>query len=193
MKNFLKPIAQIVAEIKPEGEMSIGSKRFKYKYTKIYIHGVGKIYNVTYHEDSVDFYYWEFTMELNDGIRINCITNRKNKMDEDYLYFEKGEWIEFFGCVNTFERGLFCRYNVSNILLDDAKLSDEKIAFSDVIMWDAKIYQGIATTRHEEGWIERQIACISELLEEVPEKKWIYGHLIKKGKDVVLQLDKVIQ
>ena len=65
-------------------------------------------------------------------------------------------------------------------------------------MWNIKIskncYPENIFTVNEEGIKEEQIAYISELeTQENTENKWVYGHLIKKGKEVILQLDKVME
>jgi len=183
MIDMLKPARDIITEL----------NRLESKWTKTLIHGIGKIQNVT-----CDRFHWRFCMKLNDGISINCsIINKED--GKNYIYFEEGDIIEFFGTVNTHWQGIFSRYNVSDICLYNAKLSCEERYYSDVFMWNIKTYKGdiaekIAITRNEKGIIDSQIACISELEEtESTENKWTYGHLIKKWKDVILQLDKVIE
>lgn len=189
MIDMLKPARDILAELNR-------LKENMWIRNKILIHGVGKVQNVAYHdwEWNNDKYYWEFIIKLNDGIQINCVTKKRKKEDENYLYFEEGDVIEFFGVVNTYDRGIFCRYNVSNLFLYDAKLSDEERPFSEVLMWNIKTHEGkVAIMIDEElRMIESQIAvCIGEL-EETPEDKWAYGHLVKKGRDIILQLDKMM-
>ncbi len=185
--DMLKPAREIITELNQTDS----------KWTSILIHGVGRIQNVIYNKDEWcdNIYYWSFKIALNDGIQIKC-GMRCRKENEDYFYFQEGDRIEFFGKIYTHWQGRFCRYNVSQIDLYDAKLSCEERAFSDVFMWDIKVYniggRAVAHTINERiGCIDSQIACVNEL-EETPERKWTYGHLIKKGEDVIVQLDKVI-
>ena len=66
-------------------------------------------------------------------------------------------------------------------------------------MWFAPLIKTVASVQSIEkstvkGIIDSQIACTSQLSElEETKNKWAYGHLIKKGKYVILQLDKVIE
>ncbi len=183
MFDMLKPAREIITEL----------NRLERKWTKTLVHGIGKIQNVT-----CDGYYWRFSLKLNDEIRINC--SMINEEDENsYMYFEDGDIIEFFGVVNTYWKGFFCRYNVSDIFLYNAKLSGEERFFSDVLMWNIKICKSdiaekVVITTNEKGMIDSQVACMSELeVNEKTENKWVYGHLIKKRTDIILQLDKVME
>ena len=182
MINMLKPAIEILDEL----------NRLERKWTSILIHGIGKVQNVT-----CDGFWWRFSMKLDNEICIKCsIVNKRNS--DNYTFFEDGDLIEFFGRVHTYNQGFFPRYNVSEISLFDARLSGEERCFSDVFMWNIKIskncYPENIFTVNEEGIKEEQIAYISELeTQENTENKWVYGHLIKKGKEVILQLDKVME
>ena len=182
--DMLKPAREIVAQL----------KRTESKCTSILVHGVGEIQNVIYNKDEWcdDIYYWSFMIRLDAGIRIKCTMSSD---DEDWFYFQEGDRIEFFGKIYTHWKGISCRYNVSQIYLYDAKLSCEERAFSDVFMWDLEIRKiagnAVAHTKKDEYRIDSQIACINEL-EETPEKKWTYGHLVKRDSDIIVQLDKIM-
>ncbi len=177
MINLLKPVREIIVEL----------NQMESKWTSIVIHGVGKIQNVTY-----DGHYWRFTMRLNDGIHLNCsmIANTS----ENYLYFEEGDKIEFFGRIHTYWQGLSPRYNVSDICLDEVKLSNEERFFSDVLMWNIKTHKGnfgenVAYTRNERiGCKESEIAYIGEI--EETESKWVYGTLVETKAGIILELIK---
>lgn len=177
MSDMLKPVRECITEL----------NQMESKWTSILIHGVGKIRNVT-----CDGHYWRFTMRLNDGIHLNCSMMAQN--NEDYLYFEEGDKIEFFGKIHTYWRGLSPRYNVSDICLDDVKLSNEERLFSDVLMWNIKTHKGnfgenVAYTKNEEiGCKESEIACIGEI--EESENKWAYGTLLKVKAGIILELVK---
>lgn len=180
MIDILKPAREIITEL----------NRLECKYSKTLVHGIGQIQNVTSNR-----FYWKFNIKLNDEILINSYIYRKED-ENSYSYFEEGDIIEFSGEVKTYWMGLFPRYNVSTISLYDAKLSGEERFFTEVLMRNIKIYERaligkVAFTVNEKGIKDSEIACISDLQET--ENKWVYGHLIKKGKDVILQLDKVME
>lgn len=113
---------------------------------------------------------------------------------ENYLYFEEGDKIEFFGRIHTYWQGLSPRYNVSDICLDEVKLSNEERFFSDVLMWNIKTHKGnfgenVAYTRNERiGCKESEIAYIGEI--EETESKWVYGTLVETKAGIILELIK---
>ncbi len=179
MTDMLKSAREIIAEL----------NRLENKPTKTLIHGIGRIQNVSYNG-----YFWHFKIRLNDEILINCEAG--DPQDDNDIYFEEGDVIEFFGVILAYWTGTFCRYNVSKILIDDVKLSCEERYFSEVFMWNVKTYNRsvsgkVAITKKNCGMTDSEIACISEL--EDTENKWTYGHLIKRDNDVILHLDKVIE
>lgn len=194
MIDMLKPAREIVAEL----------NRLEHKVSRILIHGIGRIKNVTYGEfkwDGIDRYGWKFTIELNDEIQLHCLTRTlKKDNDKNPLYFEEGEKIEFFGMLYTHWS---CGYGASEILLLDAKLANEERYFTEVFMWNIEVSQEIgrvreikrkltlAYTRNEKKELVDEILCTNDL--EETENKWSYGHLVKKGKKVILQLDKVME
>lgn len=160
--------------------------RLERKTTEILIHGVGEVKNVTY-----DGRYWRFTLKLNDRI---SISTAMQKDDENLLYFQEGDIIEFFGGVHTYYRFL-C--DVSDIFLYDVKLSEEERAFSEIFMWNIGISQrgcagNVAFTMSERGLVHSEIKIEkSESELESKEDRWAYGHLVKEDKYVILQLDKI--
>lgn len=192
MINLLKPVREIVSELNQR----------ETKCTKILIHGVGRVQNVTYHSNGLrcagDSYCWKFSIRLNDGILIKCSTYiRKKEDDQNPIYFEEGDWIEFWGTVHTHWQGIFCRYNISDLSLYDATLSGEERAYSDVLIWNAKTSKGYTTSKMaytvnaSTSIIDSQIAYVGEL--EEAESKWTYGTLVKRKNDVILQIEKVLE
>ncbi len=187
MINLLKPTREILSEL----------NRMQCKSRRILIHGIGSIRNVTYNEkEYTGCYFWEFTIKVNDGIILKCQTRVRRKESDNFLYFEEGDNIEFFGEVKTKEQGLFCQYDVSNILIYDAKLSEEKRNFTEIFMWNVEKHDfrnmSMAVTSGEDiPMIESQIACIGEV--EVQENCWAYGQLVKYGKIVILELIKMLE
>ncbi len=179
MIDILRPAREIITEL----------NRLESKYTKTLVHGIGKIQNV-----SLDRFHWNFKIKLDNEILINCSIH-KEEDENTYMYFEDGDIIEFSGEVKTYLRGLFPRYNVQSIYLYDAKLSDEERLFSEVLMWNVKVVErnilGKVAVTVKEGIKDSEIACISDLQET--ENHWVYGHLIRREKDVILQLDKIME
>lgn len=182
MIDALKPTREIIDELR------------QLETTSIIVIGVGKIQNITYDE----FDNWRCSIKLNDNISIKCQKQVIRKYDN--RHFEKGDIIKFIGRVNTNWKGINCRYNVSDIYILNAKVCCEERFYTEVVMWNIETYnhiwegEKVAITRDKYGVINSQIVCISELEEtESTENKWTFGHLIKKGKYVILQLDKVIE
>ena len=134
--NYLKPAREIVAQLNECSEKS----------TAILIHGVGRIKNVVYHKEyyraSNDYEeIWKFTIELNNDITLKCQTYPRFKKSTNFLYFEEGDSIEFWGSVYTnWMGGIFSKKDVASILIYDAKLSKEERFFSEVFMWNIKKY-----------------------------------------------------
>lgn len=191
MIDMLKPAREIVAEL----------NRMESKWTSILIHGVGKIQNVDYHKEyyqASDDYteFWKFNIKLDDGIVIKCQTYSRYKKSKEFFYFEEGDYIEFFGKVNTRWMGRFCQHDVSDIFIYFAKLSEEERNFTEVFMWNIGTYKSnggkVAATRNEElGILDSEIAYIGEL--EEPENKWTYGTLVKTQAGVILEVIKFFE
>lgn len=185
MINLLKPTREILSEL----------NRMQCKSRRILIHGIGSIRNVSYNGyEGFDF--WRFTIKVNDGIILKCQTGIRRKEEDDFLYFKEGDNIEFFGEVNTKRQEIFCQYDVSNILIYDAKLSEERRGFTEIFMWNIEKHDfgnmAIASTRGEDiPMLESEIACIGEV--EVQENCWAYGQLVKYGKIVILELIKMLE
>lgn len=185
MIYMLKTAREIVEQLNKKESKSLS----------ILVHGVGKISNVVYHKDDYLEYhseYWEFNMKLNDVMVIKCQTMYRFG---EYLYFEEGEDIEFFGVVYTKWRGMFSNKDVESILIYDAKLNREKRYFAEVFMWNIKKFKFkdmyLAVTETEQGCIDSEIACIGEI--EQLENTWAYGLLVKKGGIIILELLNIIE
>lgn len=182
---MLKPTRDILAEL----------NRMENEPKDILIHGVGRIRNVVYSK-YWGKYFWEFNIRLNDGLVIKCSTRKQKKEDEKYLYFEEDDYIEFFGIVHTNESGIFCHYDVSDILIYDAQLSQEKRCFNEVFMWNIKKHkfysEYLATTHNEElRMVHSYMACIGDI--EPQENAWAYGTLGKSYGKIILGLEKMLE
>lgn len=193
----MKSIEEIFAEMYPEGiRWHTGCE--KYNVGWFCIRGVGKVHKAICLEES-DSYYWEFIVELNDGIRIQCLTDRKQIMDENYFYLKEEDRIEFCGTIRTRERGSFARFNVMEIYVGDVKLSAEKWNSSEVFAWNIKVQQtdypavsGMLAVANKGSALWHGMACTGEVKEDF-KNNWAYGHLVKQEGDVILHLDKVLE